>query len=122
MNNNIKLPLALAAWRKDNFTKVLKQEIDAHGADSLGLNHYATGFYSTTHQISTMVLGATDKKDTIEARLIILSTVTEETYNCPVGIDTHTTHYQQEGTVLLDKTNATAVFHLSPAAGPNTGI
>lgn len=117
MNKTIKLPRALAMWHTDNFAGALRQEIEALGADSLGLNRYATGFYSTTHAISVMVLGAEDQGDSIDARIIILSTVTEEAYACPVGMDTRTAHYQHEGTVRLDKMNAAAFFQLGPATG-----
>jgi len=115
----IKLPLASAAWGSEKFSATLKKEIELLDAEMLGLNQYATGFYTATNLISAMVLGAKEICDIVEVRIIIFFTVTEETYVCPVGIETRSAHYQYEGIVSLNPVKSVASFQLSIVDGAN---
>jgi hypothetical protein len=114
MNNmDIKLPIASAAWGTNDFSSKLKAEIESFDANALGLNQYATGFYTTTDEISVMVLAVEEKAGKVEARIMILFSVTEEAYVCPVGMETRTAHYQYEGRISLNPHNTLASLELS---------
>ena len=113
----IRLPFSSAAWGSEKFSITLKQEIESLDAETLGLNQYATGFYTTTNLKSVMVLGAKEDGDIVEVGIIIFFTVTEEAYVCPVGMETRSAHYQYEGIVSLNTVKTVASFQLSLVDG-----
>lgn len=113
MNGKLDLPRAMSAWNTDAFTATLKHEIEALGAAALGLDQCLTGFGIIDEAITVIVLGVDDQGEIIEARIIILFTVTETIYRCPDCSGEDVVQGACEMTVRIDKSDAGAVFMAS---------
>ncbi len=110
MNARITLPRALSAWKTDTFAATLKHEIEALGVVPLGLDRCLTGFGIIDEAITVIVLCGDDQGGAIEARIILLFTVTETIYCCPDCSGEGVVQGSCEMTVRIDKTDANAVF------------
>ena len=107
MNDIVKLPSALSAWKTASFAAVLKHEIEALGVAHIPLERWDG---TVDDDIVVMVLGAKDSGIHIEVRITILYTVTETAYCCPIGPIEQSSHCHDEMTVQIDKKTAKAVF------------
>lgn len=110
MSGKLELPCAMSAWNTDAFAAALKQEIEALGAAALGLDRCLTGFGVIDEAITVIVLGADDHGELLEARIIILFTVTETMYRCPDCSGEDVAQGACEMTVRITKSGAGAVL------------
>ena len=107
MNDIVKLPSALSAWKIASFAAVLKHEIEALGVAHIPLERW---YGTVDDDIVVLVLGAEDNDTSINVRITILYSVTETEYCCPVGPIEQSSHCHDEMTVQIDKKTAKAVF------------